>query len=596
MNCPDPDELRALLRGAGNDQVAAHVEACSACQAALGELTQPPDGLEQQLRQAGREAPFGEDECRRALAAVEGFAPPAGPSAPPAASADSSTTTLTPRQLGKYLLLQPIGELSGQGVVWQARESDTGRECAIKVLRADRNGPYYLERFRREIRTLVTQLKDPNIVLAYDAGEQDGEFYLVMELLDGLSLAEVLLQHGRLALADACEIVCQAATGLHVAHRAGLVHRDVKPGNLFLTREGKVKVLDLGLVRLLEDDGDLTQPGLIMGSAQYMAPEQVADSRQVDARSDLYSLGCVLYRLLADSFPYAVTLPGDPDRRRQAMLNAHRTEPLVPIRSLRPDVPEKLARVLDRLLARRREDRFASAAEVITAVRPLLPPRHHLRHLLGEGPAGGSVVPPALHADLDVLLWDGDHRRHRSIREPGTLPLHTGDRYQVEVCLSRPAYVYVLWLDTEGQVLPLYPWRPGTWELLAGEAPCAHLLLPLPDPAHSEQPWTLGGPAGMETVVLLVEDAPRRDIPELLARGLPGPIPLSALGEPARSYWFSCRREELGAGQRGPNLAGKPHHDPIFQVHSFLRRRLGPHVGVVQAVSFANLGPEGGTT
>lgn len=356
--------------------------------------------MERRLRQAAREAPFDEEEARRAYAAVRLVVPTLLFHS--TAEASASKGGPAPRQLGEYRLLHPVGEPSGQGVVWRAVETNTGRECAVKVMRADSNGPDYVARFRREIVALVDRIKDPNVVLAYDACIEKDELYLVMELLDGLSLSDVLKRHGRLPVADACEIVCQAATGLHSAHRAGLAHRDVKPANLFLTREGKVKLLDLGLARMFEDAGEeLTGAGALMGTPGFMSPEQIDDPRKADARANLYSLGCVLYLLLTGQPPHGVVVSPALRRDDGALVAAYRAAPIVPVRSLCPDVPEELANALGRLLAPRPEDRPRSAAELIAALAPLRPPRHDLRYLLPPtGPEDRNAKPMAPGAPL----------------------------------------------------------------------------------------------------------------------------------------------------------------------------------------------------
>jgi serine/threonine protein kinase len=172
------------------------------------------------------------------------------------------------------------------GVVYRARQlSVNNRTVAVKVIRPDRLGPDAIARFRREI-IAGGMLEHPNVVRVYDAGVDQGKPYLVMEYLDGFSFAELLKTHGCLPVADACELVRQAAMGLEYAHRCGVIHRVVKLGNLFITRLGQVKVLDLGLARLTAapDEEPLTRPGIGIGTRGYMAPEQAADAHTADAR------------------------------------------------------------------------------------------------------------------------------------------------------------------------------------------------------------------------------------------------------------------------------------------------------------------------
>ena len=199
----------------------------------------------------------------------------------------------------------------------------------------------------------VGALHHPNIVQASDAGVAEGRHYLVMELVDGIDLTRLVNRHGPLPVADACELIRQSALGLDHASSKGLVHRDIKPSNLMLARDGCVKVLDLGLARLIspEPSGEkLTHPGQFMGTAAYMAPEQASDPHSVDTRADLYSLGCTFYFLLSGHAPFDGGCSPSPLRT----LMAHSRDKAPPIREQRPQVPEKLAAILDRLLAKNR--------------------------------------------------------------------------------------------------------------------------------------------------------------------------------------------------------------------------------------------------
>jgi hypothetical protein len=247
MSHPDRQQLQAYLRGDVSPDVAAHIDACPACQAALEQLPIVADDFERDLRQAAREDEFTPDECREAVAA-------AGP--PPAPVPPTGLTTLLPqpRCLGDCELLHPVGEPSGMGLVYKGRQlSVGGREVAVKVIRPDKVNPEMSDRFRREV-VAAGRLEHPNIVRVYAAGDSDGELYLVMEFLEGLSLAQLVKRRGPLPVAESCELIRQAALGLDHAHACGVLHRDVKPANLFLTTLGEVKVLDFGLARLIGPD------------------------------------------------------------------------------------------------------------------------------------------------------------------------------------------------------------------------------------------------------------------------------------------------------------------------------------------------------
>jgi hypothetical protein len=467
------------------------------------------------------------------------------------------------------------------GTVYKAIQESVGnRVVAVKRIAPHRVGPNAVARFQREI-VAGGMLEHPNIVRVYDAGVADGWPFLIMEYLEGLSLTGLLKARGQLSIRDACWLARQAAIGLDYAHRCGIIHRDVKLSNLFLTRLGQVKLLDLGLARLtgVTEEEPLTQPGVGMGTLGSMAPEQLRDAHAAGVPADLYGLGGVLFRLLTGRPPSSGRL-----------------------HDVRPDASEALAALLDRLLDPDPAHRPASAAEVAAA----------LRSLAGEGdPVGlldGTPAGPVevLDAALDVLLWDERERRHVSLAEPGVLPLRPGARLQFQVRLSRPGFMYLVWINTEGEVQPLYPWQGGCWDGYSAAGAVERLFLPPPGPDGTYRPLTLTGPSGVETLVLLAHaDA----LPESVVRKLSGrlsglgrPGTVGDLADPARGYWFSCREEECAAGTRlavvsdprGLAFGGTAVRDPIFQIHSLLRDRLGDRVGLIRAISFANLGDEEG--
>ena len=197
-------------------------------------------------------------------------------------------------ELGYYRLVKKLGE-GGMGSVWQALHTKLDKQVAVKVLPATwSRDPALLTRFEREMKA-VGKLEHPNIVRAMDAGEFQGTHYLVMEFNEGLDLSAYIKQRGPQSVSNACEMVRQAALGLAHAHDAGLIHRDIKPSNLFLTKSGKLKILDLGLARVQGDNAGngqtLTGFGQVLGTPDYMAPEQWENTHSVDGRSDLYALG-----------------------------------------------------------------------------------------------------------------------------------------------------------------------------------------------------------------------------------------------------------------------------------------------------------------
>ncbi len=292
----------------------------------------------------------------------------------------SETTSILPeelRHIRDYELQEKIGE-GGMGAVYRAMHVNLKRAVAIKVLPKDlTSDDEAISRFRREMEA-VGRVVHPNIVLAHDAGEVDNQHFLVMEFVDGMDLSQLVARTGALKVADACELVRQAAVGLQHAHNHGLVHRDIKPSNMMLADTGlpqadgnsaTVKILDLGLALLADphtDDGELTSTGQLMGTIDYMAPEQCDDSHEVTAKADIYGLGATLYKLLCGTAPF-----GDPQYssilKKMKALSAD--EP-IPIRERNAEVPEQLAEIVHGMLAKDPKARMESPSDVATALKP----------------------------------------------------------------------------------------------------------------------------------------------------------------------------------------------------------------------------------
>lgn len=263
----------------------------------------------------------------------------------------------------EYVVLDKLGE-GGMGVVLKARHKRMDRLVAIKILPSKAmKAPDAVQRFYREVKA-AAKLSHPNIVAAYDAREFAGTHCLVMEYVEGKDLSQTVKECGPLELKQALDCILQAARGLEYAHGQGVIHRDIKPANLLLDNQGRVKILDMGLARISlgpqgEPDRDrLTESSQVMGTCDYMAPEQAENAHQADHRADIYSLGCTLYRFFTGKSPFV-------GESLVQVLMAHRTAPIPSLRSVRPEVPEAMDAVFQRMMAKRPEERYQSMSEVI---------------------------------------------------------------------------------------------------------------------------------------------------------------------------------------------------------------------------------------
>jgi eukaryotic-like serine/threonine-protein kinase len=255
---------------------------------------------------------------------------------------------------GRYEVTHLIAR-GGMAQVYRALDTRLGRHVALKVLfpelSVDRT---FVERFRREAQA-AANLSHPNIVAVYDWGEDEGTYFIVMELITGTSLATALRAEKTMPATRAATIAAQVATALSYAHRHGVVHRDIKPGNVLITDDGQVKVTDFGIAQAISTEEGLTMAGSVMGTAAYFSPEQ-AEGAVVDGRSDLYSLGVVLYEMLAGRTPFVGDSP-------VAVASMHVRNPPPKLRDLSPAVPEALERVTMHALAKSPDDRYQSAEE-----------------------------------------------------------------------------------------------------------------------------------------------------------------------------------------------------------------------------------------
>jgi tRNA A-37 threonylcarbamoyl transferase component Bud32 len=303
--------------------------------------------------------------------------------------------------LGDYKILERLGKGRMAGVYRAQHQS--GQVVALKVLPPSKaRDPELFGRFRREA-ALALRLKHPNIVRAFQTDEANGLHYLVMEYLEGETLSEVLARRGRLPPAEAVRLLYQALQGLDHIHRQGLVHRDLKPANLMLigsapdsTLRATLKILDIGLGRVLFEEGsndlephpELTGEGVLLGTPDYMAPEQARDPRAIDIRSDIYSLGCVLYHALAGRPPF-------PDSNVITQMIRHATEPARPLKELNPAVPDGLQQIVNWMMAKDPNGRYPTPERAAQALQVFL--------AAGSEPAAVPEADPGMRRFLTLL-------------------------------------------------------------------------------------------------------------------------------------------------------------------------------------------------
>jgi serine/threonine protein kinase len=281
--------------------------------------------------------------------------------------------------IGHYKVLERLGS-GGMGNVYLCEHKVMRKRVAIKVLATvSAENPESLKRFYREARAAAA-LDHPHIVRAHDVGKEEKLHYLVMDYVDGNSLEYIVRTHGPMDFRRAAHYVAQAATGLQFAHATGLVHRDIKPANLILDRTGTVKVLDMGVARFYQEDDEVLTKGPL-GTADYLAPEQAIDSHNADLRADVYGLGGTFYFLLTGTAPFS---EGKTVAQKIMLVQ---TQPPRPVEEFRKDVPPALIAVIDKMMAKKPDQRYQRAAEIVEALQPwtstpiLPPPDVEMPHL-----------------------------------------------------------------------------------------------------------------------------------------------------------------------------------------------------------------------
>ena len=425
---PAPSQLQAFAQGRlSADELAAieiHIRDCDLCCRNLTNVT-TDDRLaklarEVHARDSGARGPALADtrlmNCDDSdSVAVEGKV----------GHQDSTMSVSEPEQVPpelrdhpRYRIVKILGK-GGMGVVWLAEHQMMQRMVALKVISSRfTSGRESVERFRQEVRA-AARLTHPNIVTAFDAEQAGDLHFLVTEYVDGRSLEQWVLQHGVLTVAQACSAIRQVCSGLQHAHNHGMIHRDIKPQNLMQAKNGKIKILDFGLARLEQQaekvsqtaktELSLTAVGMVLGTPDFMAPEQAADSSSADARSDIYSLGCTLFFLLAGRAPFEAG-------SFMEMISSGTQRPMTALNSLRSDLTLELNRVIEKMTAPRPENRFRSAAEVADALAPFCQPVQSATNPVQAKPTADKPVPTAVQASPGKRVPDSERPQEPAVR------------------------------------------------------------------------------------------------------------------------------------------------------------------------------------
>lgn len=318
-------------------------------------------------------------------------------------------------RIGPYRILERLG-FGAMSNVYLCKHRATQARVAVKVLAATQaKDPKALKRFYREARATAS-LDHPNIVRVHDV-DWDGETnFIVMDFVDGSSIQDIIKHFGAMDIQRAAHYIRQAALGLQHACDHGLVHRDIKPGNLLIDRKGEVKILDMGLARFAEEgDMEVLTQGEVLGSPEYLAPEQALDSHKVDIRADIYALGATFYFMLTGKPPY------HEEKSPAGKLLSKETRPPQPVRSLRPEVPENLVAIVDKMMAKAPAQRYQNPLDVAEALAPW-----------GDGPMPVPAeqempqLSPAARADQATVEEDTTSKLQRGTGKPTSPPSASG--------------------------------------------------------------------------------------------------------------------------------------------------------------------------
>ena len=493
--------------------------------------------------------------------------------------------------IGKYRVVEQLGS-GGQGDVYRAVHPTLGRNVVIK--RARENLPEAAQQLLITEGRVLARLEDPGVVRVYDVDLHEGRPFVVFEYVAGRSLAERLKQE-RLSFREAAALVAELADTLARLHQKGILHRDLKPANVLIDEAGRPRLLDFGLSSLTQHWTAINRPEPgVSGTPAYMAPEQAnGQTDHIGPRTDIFNLGALFYELLTGRPPYK-------GADSVATEQQARAAKITPPGQLNPRIPRALERICMKALAIDPARRFASALQFRTALKNYLRGPRLFAVALGLGMVLALAftlaawhqpkmqqsvppIPPALKGDIDVRISEPGKPEglHLQLSDKETLPVKVGDKIQVEVSLNREAYLYVVWIDTEGRVTPVDPWKDGKWGEREKEKPRSSLGIGAK---------VANGPAGMETLLLLAREdiLPPCDVQLVpLFDGLPIPTAQSLMAA-VRFENGEVVRDEVERAVSFFNV--RRSDDPVLRTQRLLKERLKGFFTYSCAVSFANQG------
>jgi hypothetical protein len=628
-DCPDSLALERLVQGAVSaeetETLAQHLEQCSTCAARVEALDRQSGPL-LTLRPGAADPPPIDEQMKEVMERLARLSPvtaaPETPSRPAGtdpfflATPVDLRALLAPPQaadeigrLGSFRILKLLGQ-GGMGIVFEAEDPVLRRRVALKAMHPGRAvHPSARTRFLREAQAAAA-VRHEHVATIYQAGEERGVAFLAMELLQGETLAD-RLRRGKLPLAEALRISEEIAVGLAAAHARGLIHRDVKPANIWLELgTDRVKILDFGLACSLDEEGRLTRSGEVMGTPAYMAPEQArGQTSQVGPETDVFAVGAILYQMLTGRQPYQGSL--------QEPLRQAEEAKVKPPRELNPKTPRRVERICLKAMAAEPSQRYPTAEALANELRRC---RDRDRRWVGVGLALVGVLlvsagiwwvshgpqraekstpaenPAPLSGNL-VVKVTAPGQGFLRIDEPGAVPLPKNEQFRVDAVLNRDAFAYVLVVDKQGQIIPLYPWNDndaGKIEKDLDDEPLESPQLAarafgrsISSPRKADSGWPADLPAGLTSVVLLARTTPLRA--EVGLKQLLGKLDRRAGRTPTELVYDGFDEDKpLGVINRSQSRGktkwvSRQVNDPLRQVLQELREQ---HFQVVRVVRF----------